>query len=140
MPYTNPLNVLRTLIAQLAQQSDGASKLLTTFLENNPEHIPGPRGQSASLGMDRLGELLRSVSQCFERVSLVINSLDSFDLDTEGVLVRLLAALDDRPESNIWVLFTSADYPGCQQQEQQLIAETKCCPVYAYGRGEDIRL
>lgn len=142
---TDPLNVLRTLIAQLAQQSDDASQLLTAHLENNLEHIPGTAGdngwgQSASLDINGLAELLQSVSRCFERVSLVINSVENLRSDdAEAGLVRLLASLVDRPESNIWVLFTSAEGPG-EQQEQQLVTETKACPVQVYGRAEDIRI
>ncbi|KAJ6186206.1 pdz/dhr/glgf [Penicillium mononematosum] len=143
IPTMDPLNILRTLIAQVAQQNEDACKLLEAYLEgdNNlglaPENSEAYyQGSAASLDMDTLGKLLQTVSQCFERVSLVINSIDFIDSDAEAAFVRLLTSLVDSPASTLRVLFTTSP----KSKQERLAAETNCCPIQVKGRAEDIRL
>ncbi|KAJ5370478.1 tetratricopeptide repeat domain-containing protein [Penicillium cataractarum] len=143
LPAIDPLNILRTLIAQLAGQNENACKLIETYLQGG-HNIGLPPGNfeaygqqpASSLNMDTLGKLLQAVSQCFERVSLVINSIDLIDPEAEVALVRLFASLVDSPESKLHVLFSTST----KGQQELLAAEINCCPINVKGSADDIRL
>ena len=143
IPTMDAQNILFTLITQVAQQNEDACKLLETCLEgdnilglapgNSEAHDLGP---AASLDMDTLGKLLQTVSKCFKRVSLVINSIDFIEPVAEAAFIRLLASLVDSPASTLRVLFTTSS----KGKQEQLAAETNYCPVQVKGKTDDIRL
>lgn len=136
---TEAPNILRTLIAQLAQQSEEAFQLLKSRLKGHGTHDKCEASKTPdynSLSLEALRDLLQLLSQCFEHVSLVINSLHSMGTNSQGDFVRLVASLADAPGSRIWIIFSSADMPG----QQELAVETESCPLLVEGRGEDIRL
>lgn len=142
VPTRDPLNILRTLIAQLAQQSADACKLLETYLNGNDDFGLSPesaeehdQGPASSLDMEALGELLQLVSQRFERVSIVVNSIDFMPPDIETAFVRFIAALADSPTSNICLLLTSTT-----GRRKELATELDFCPVLVKGQAEDIRI
>lgn len=142
-PTMDPLNILRTLLTQVAQQNEDACRLLEARLlgDTNRDLTPGDSGNhdkdpGASLDMSTLGKLLQRVSQYFERVALVINSIDFMEPDAEAAFVRLLASLVDSPASTIRVLFTTSS----SSKQEQLAARTDCCPIQVKGETDDIRL
>ncbi|KAK2765043.1 hypothetical protein FQN54_008742 [Arachnomyces sp. PD_36] len=137
---TKPTNVLRTLVAQLAQQSEDAFQALRKYLQDKGVQVgSGPAGVSSfdSLSMEELGDILKSVSRPFERVWLVVNAgVETLTPPEESALVRMLSSMTDSAQSNLWVLFGSIDDSAGSDLAPELGFHAEC----AQGRVEDIRL
>ncbi|KAK5988849.1 Nephrocystin-3-like protein [Cladobotryum mycophilum] len=134
-----PVNILKTLVSQLAQQNETATEILRGCVEDGT--VPNGLEVDGATKFDcqdltHLAKLFELISGLFGRVSIVINSIDQLNVDKEEQLVRLFTPIIDKPTSSVRGLFTTADTPD----QQRLCMESHSCPIFVKGRPEDIRL
>ncbi len=131
------VGILKTFIAQVAQQSDSAyAEYERSFSQKlMPTGTEGDTAAAAAFDENdesHLSLLLVAMSRHFERVSMVVSRID-YMLPR---IVSALASFVDMPGSTIWTAFTSDDAP----EMQQLCIETVSCPVGIIVSPEDLKL
>lgn len=128
---------LRTLVAQLAQQSEAAYD----DFHKSVKFGAFPSGCTPADGGMRLfdaehranlGHLLEAMSRHFCRVSIVVRGIDYM----EAALALQLTAMADAPSSTIRTVFTSGDGSG----QQDACMQTVSCPVEVMAAPEEVRL
>lgn len=136
--YQQPVMCLKTLVAQLAQQSEAAfaefnksviKRLVPAACEGNAYSSNHQFDENHPV---QLVGLLETMSRHFDRVSLVIKSIDYLPL----AVALQLASIADSPGSRIRILFTSGD-GECQQDA---CMQTVSCPVDVEASPIDLQL
>ncbi|KAJ4145355.1 hypothetical protein LMH87_004208 [Akanthomyces muscarius] len=128
---------LRTLVAQLAQQSEAAyddfhKSVKFGALPSGCDFTNGGvRLFNAEYAVD-LGHLLEAMSRHFSKVSLVVRGIDYM----AAALALQLTAMADAPSSSIRTVFTSGDGDG----QQDACMQTVSCPVEVMAAQEEVRL
>lgn len=128
---------LRTLVAQLAQQSEAAYAEFHRSVQFGalPAGCHPTDGEmrlfNAEYPID-LGHLLEAMSRHFTKVSLVVRGIDYM----EAALAPQLTAMVDAPGSTIKTVFTSGDSGG----QQDACIQTVSCPVEVTAAPDEVRV
>lgn len=128
---------LRTLVAQLAQQSDAAytdfGQWVSKGVLPSAQAIEGESPVSFDAdNVEHLYSLLETMSRRFDRVSLVVKSVDYMP----STLAVRLSNIADAVGSSVKIVFTSSDGEG----QQDICMQTISCPVEIAASAEDLRL
>lgn len=132
-----PSRACRTLVAQLAQQSEAAyddSHKSVKFGAYASGCTPADKGMrlfDVEHCVD-LGHLLEAMSRHFCKVSVVVRGIDYM----EAALALQLTAMADTPSSIIRTVFTSGDGGG----QQDACMQTVSCPVEVMAASHEVRL
>ncbi|XWW96951.1 hypothetical protein V2A60_004931 [Cordyceps javanica] len=128
---------LRTLVAQMAQQSEAAYDEFRKSVQFGAlPHVDestdaGIRSFQSDSPTD-LGRLLEAMSRHFGKVSVVIRGIDYM----EAALALQLAALADARGSTMRIAFTSGDGAG----QQDACIQTVSCPVEVAAAPDEVSL
>lgn len=132
----DPVNILKCLLSQLAEQNANAAELLKGYLLEMEKLSSDLEGDDIKpLRVEDLGKLFVQMCKSFKRVSVILNSVEMIEVDEERNLISTLCG-DGSTDHNVWLLLTAAERPG----QKDLAMEMQFCAIYVHGRPEDIRI
>jgi hypothetical protein len=105
--HSDPLGVLRSLVRQIAVSRDGSG-----IIESVRQVYLRKKGlgfASKTLTTEESIELLQKLTECFSRITIIVDGLDECNAETRGTLIRALDLVVEtaRPSSCFKVFIAS---------------------------------